>query len=374
MMALNPHGSDGARRSAMLRQLIDRLGWGIAGASTLTLALILAGVVNAGPLDPTGPPSAPSGVFGAGTPISSLPHTISSPGSYYLTGNLTGVSGQDGITIAANDVTLDLRGFTLAGVPGSVDGIVSQQPTSWRAITIRNGTVRGWGGSGIKAQFMNGGIFESLAAEGNGQWGFLLGPGAQLSNCSATNNGFSGISAVEGVISSCSAISNGDYGFQIATTLLSNCISAHNSEAGISASNTSRIQGCTVYQNTMAGIEASHTDVLDNKVLNNSGTGIEVTSVGSMVARNAVHANSLSGTGYGINVTGTVHRIEGNHVTDSNGASQDVGIRVTGGENVVIGNSAHDNMTNYDLSGAGGSYGPQQSAATATSPFANIEY
>ena len=47
------------------------------------------------------------------TPISSLPYTISQPGSYYLTGNLDGSSG--GIDIIVDNVTLDLMGFTIDG-------------------------------------------------------------------------------------------------------------------------------------------------------------------------------------------------------------------------------------------------------------------
>src|SRR5262245_25481316 len=47
------------------------------------------------------------------TPISSAPFTISSPGSYYLTTNVT-VSTGDAITITVNNVTLDLNGFTIA--------------------------------------------------------------------------------------------------------------------------------------------------------------------------------------------------------------------------------------------------------------------
>jgi hypothetical protein len=41
------------------------------------------------------------------TPISSLPYTISSPGAYYVTTNLTGVSAASGISIAASYVSLD---------------------------------------------------------------------------------------------------------------------------------------------------------------------------------------------------------------------------------------------------------------------------
>src|SRR5882724_3568968 len=48
-------------------------------------------------------------------PISSLPFTINTSGSYYLTTNLVGVVGSDGISIVASDVTIDLGGFTLLG-------------------------------------------------------------------------------------------------------------------------------------------------------------------------------------------------------------------------------------------------------------------
>ena len=52
------------------------------------------------------------------TPISSLPYTISEPGSYYVTGNLS--STGHGIVIEASGVTVDLMGFSLTG-----DGISS---------------------------------------------------------------------------------------------------------------------------------------------------------------------------------------------------------------------------------------------------------
>src|SRR4051794_28495446 len=48
---------------------------------------------------------------------------ITQPGSYYLTGNITGASGKHGTFIAAGNVTLDLMGFELVGVAGSLDGI-----------------------------------------------------------------------------------------------------------------------------------------------------------------------------------------------------------------------------------------------------------
>lgn len=360
----------------MTVRIVDRVTGALIGALALALIAVLAGLVNAGPLDPPGSPSSPSGVFGPGTPISSLPYTITSPGSYYLTGNLTGVAGQDGIKIESNDVTLDLRGFTLQGVPGSGNGVeITTGAIFRRAITVRNGTARGWGESGFFAQFIEGGVFDALTAEGNGLWGLVLGgSGAVLSNCSATRNGATGISATEATITGCTSLFNGGHGFQVTTVALTDCVSAYNSNNGID-SISSRIEACHVYQNGQIGIKAFEGDVISNKVMQNFGTGIDVTGVGSLVARNGLQSNSITGTGYGINVAGTVSRIEDNHVVDlGNAPAQDVGIRVTGAENIVIGNSAHDNVVNYDLSGLDGSYGPLQNAASATSPFANIEY
>src|SRR6478752_6422281 len=53
------------------------------------------------------------------TPISSLPYTIATSGSYYFTKNLEFTdTGGNAITIYANDVTLDLGGFTLSSIAG----------------------------------------------------------------------------------------------------------------------------------------------------------------------------------------------------------------------------------------------------------------
>src|SRR5262245_59525261 len=96
---------------------------------------------------------------GTATPISSLPFTINQPGSYELTGNLTGASGQPGITISASNVTINLRGFALIGVAGTGNGIMVSGPQ--RAIAIRNGTVRDWGTSGVNAVNGEGSQYEA---------------------------------------------------------------------------------------------------------------------------------------------------------------------------------------------------------------------
>lgn len=56
------------------------------------------------------------------TPISTLPITITNSGSYYLTTNLTTSTGS-GITIFANNVHLDLNGFTIRCTAASPLGV-----------------------------------------------------------------------------------------------------------------------------------------------------------------------------------------------------------------------------------------------------------
>ena len=69
---------------------------------------------------------------------------ISASGSYYLTGNLNGVAGKNGISVQASDVTIDLNGFVMQGGPStSLIGIkVAGSPQN---LVIRNGTLRAWG-------------------------------------------------------------------------------------------------------------------------------------------------------------------------------------------------------------------------------------
>ena len=118
---------------------------------TLVCLLALASTVTAqGPLTPPGAPGPTMKTLQQvepRTPIGSLPFTINTPGSYYVTTNLTGTGGSSGITINSDDVTLDLCGFALIGVAGSLGGI--SMPATRHRITIRNGIIKEWGGHGV---------------------------------------------------------------------------------------------------------------------------------------------------------------------------------------------------------------------------------
>ena len=79
-------------------------------------------------------------------PISSVPFIINQPGSYYLTTNLVGVAGQNGISINSDCVTIDMMGFELRGVAGSLSGILLNAGVR---VYIYNGCIRNWGQDGI---------------------------------------------------------------------------------------------------------------------------------------------------------------------------------------------------------------------------------
>ncbi len=118
------------------------------------------------------------------TPISALPLTITAPGSYYLTGNLTGTAGQDAITINADNVAIDLNGFTLSGPGGA--GITS---AANQRLRVRNGTIEGFT-SGIRA--VNALVFvQDVQLANNNLEGINVGPGSIVQSCSVRNSGTS---------------------------------------------------------------------------------------------------------------------------------------------------------------------------------------
>lgn len=97
------------------------------------------------------PPGAPAPLFKTlhqvepRMPISSLPITITNPGSYYLATNATVTGG--GIRVRTNDVSLDLNGFTITGDGGVTDFAVDIDPASRiSGVSVRNGKFRNMGG------------------------------------------------------------------------------------------------------------------------------------------------------------------------------------------------------------------------------------
>ncbi len=88
--------------------------------NTVLLLIVLFVVIGAlgthvwgGPLDPPGPPASTLPQVEPRMPIppvgwsGTFPISIAQPGSYYLTRSLTGVSGQNGLVIGVEAVTVE---------------------------------------------------------------------------------------------------------------------------------------------------------------------------------------------------------------------------------------------------------------------------
>lgn len=348
-----------------VRRVVDRLGWAVAVAATLALVAVLAGVVRAGPLAPPGPPGPTMKTLDEvepRTPVSALPYVITQPGSYYVTGNLTGVPGEHGITIAASNVTLDLNGFTLTGGGGDI-GIFGASG-GYASVRVLDGTLAGWAQAGIEILTWRGVEVDAIRANANTHG--IRVASATVRDCTAADNSGIGVSASYSSVVSCESKDNAT-GFSLSNSTLRDCQADANTVAGIAAGG-SVVEGCVVSNNAAGIVVSMASSVRGNTVRLSAGDGIQVTGAGSMIADNVLTSNGQGGVGRGVYIAGTSNRIEGNH---AQGSEQDIGFAIYGTGNTVVRNSARDNVANFDI-GSGNDAAPVLAASTATNPWANL--
>ena len=161
-----------------------------------------------------------------------FPITISKPGSYKLTGNLVVADPLQGaVVITAPNVTLDLNGFTISGpticsAPGggavtctfSNSAVGINRTVEGTGTTIRNGTVRGFGGGGVWVSENS--RVEDLRVEHNGYVGLVMLASGKVRNVNAYFNLNHGIQAYDSVVEASISRGNGGSGFYIDNTLL----------------------------------------------------------------------------------------------------------------------------------------------------------
>ncbi len=242
---------------------------------------------------------------------------ISQPGSYYLTANLVGVSGKSGIEIITNNVTLDLRGFTMLGVPGSINGV--SIGNGYTNIVVRDGTISGWS-EGIYDNYSYSAtrIFERLTLSADG----------------------------DGIVSSGT------------NDIVRHCLSQNNTYTGIQVGGGSLVTGCVVNGNGTHGI-----------ALYGSGSQI----LGNTCAGNDTQNSSFYG---GIYVLGANNRVENNHVSGTGTAGYGIYVYNTGGviNNVIVKNTVAGGGANNFKIAPGNDVGPIGTATNSVSPWANISH
>lgn len=312
---------------------------------------------------------------------------ITQPGSYYLTGNITEVTGESGIEIASNRVTIDLNGFSLIGVTGSLAGITTDG-LGRSGITIRNGGISLWGSRGISISGNTAAIsLENLSVTSNGDDG-ILASNAVLRNCTLISNvgdGVSGAAVVVGsfargndrigfqlnnggTISDSTALDNGIYGISVgAGGTVVNCSARGNTTVGIILFGDGVIKNSSSSNNLGDGINGQNGTAIIDCVANNNGQDGIVVLANSLVRGNTCANNTSDGIFVS---SGSGNRIEGNTL-NFNGR----GLNVAGFSNIIVRNSARGNTTVDWLIAANNIYGPiidrQIPAPVVSTPVVN---
>jgi hypothetical protein len=264
--------------------------------NTLLLALVLAvGIAivallatrsTAGPLDPPGPPASTLPQVEPRSPIppagwsGAFPITITQPGSYFLTQNLSPFTA-GGIDIEASDVTLDLNGFTISrtGVCCGVneDGIFGGA-TLRNAVTVRNGTIDGFA-TGIQGIAFVRSSFEDLKLAHNVGEGLDIGSGNLVLRVMAWAN--------DGGIRITQQADN--YGGS-----LTDCIVSRNTgDAVVLNANNVFIKGCVIDANTGDGliVAGSFNNIEDSRITGNIGRGVALNANRNVLVRNNIDGN-----------------------------------------------------------------------------------
>jgi parallel beta-helix repeat protein len=285
---------------------------------------------------------------------------ISQPGSYYLTGNITGAADKNGISIQASDVTIDLNGFALISGGGtSVRGI--DVPADQKNISIRNGTVRGWTRGGVRADSGRNTLAEKLRLSDNinvGAVGIMVGLGSLIRDCTANANGTGFKTLDRCQVINCISTENMGNGFESTSHVtIIDCTSSRNRDNGILVEHSSSVIRCTATRSaTYAGIKAgvgctvadctandnhlygilvdSGCTVRSCTAKENGNVGIIAINEGCYLTGNTCHANLQDGIAV---LSG--NRVEGNSST----SNARFGFDIIGERNLVIRNSAKGN-------------------------------
>jgi Right handed beta helix region len=119
-----------------------------------------------------------------------FPAFINRSGRYKLSGNLRVPADQDGIQVFANDVTIDLNGFTISSDRlGEARGGV--YVTDGDRVRIINGTITGFGGFGVHLYGGEFAVVENIrfVSAGGPFWGAIYsGRQARIRNNTITNS------------------------------------------------------------------------------------------------------------------------------------------------------------------------------------------
>lgn len=281
---------------------------GLAGAAGVSA---LAAMAKGGPLSPPPGPLMGSGRTTAELepriPVTSTTcpgnsgstYIISQPGSYYLTENLAGVSGNVGLTITASSVVLDMMGFAISGGGSAIVFSGSE----W--LVVRNGVIKNMQSFGILASSsptVGPSLIENVRVQGCVISGILVNPGSVVRGCHVSSCGNTGI-AVN------------------ARCLVESCHTAACVLAGVLINGTgSCVRGCVMGDNSGPAIQANSSmcAVIGNVVRSSGSTsGLSRGGIRCVGSANYIAENNLFANPYGIECSGSGNVLVRNTVAGS---------------------------------------------------------
>ena len=230
------------------------------------------------------------------TPISSCPYSITTPGNYVVTTNLT--SSGSCITITVDDVSIDLQGHSITGTAGGF-GIGGNNNE-----VITNGTVTKFAiGLNLPGYFNTVSGMTVEQNSGSPGQGILLGYGSTVTDTSVSGNTAMGIQGNTIMVNNSSVDNNDDLGISGNNLVVINSEVNNNGIGGIdiftNENETGYVAGVSAKNNGGAGISIhgyGSGQVIDSNVTGNPA-GIAI--VGGTVMGNTVQNNA----DYGISLT-----------------------------------------------------------------------
>lgn len=300
-------------------------------------------------------------------PVQSLPgsatgqYVISQPGSYYLTDSIQGVPGKNAIEVNADNVSVDLCGYSIIGVEGpngSGDAIAGQPGRA--GLAVCNGHIASWARNGVNAQQVFGCFFQNLTVRrtgfGIGGGSLVAGDGSAIINCLCrTTNG--------------RAVAAGN------RSLVSNCIS-NEASAGFFVQASAMFVDCAAYSCSDIGFAVENAGTVDRCIAVGCNRGAFSFGNEANVTNSQFIASGLAA----VHITGGLrHRIEGNVISQG-----PTGILIASPATrcFVAGNRVSGATTAYSIA-AGNSFGPIvdvsgvgnfSAVPNASHPWANFVY
>jgi parallel beta-helix repeat protein len=314
---------------------------------------------------------------------------INEPGSYYLTQNISSPGSIDTITVLADNVTIDLNGFTISG---GRTGVNVSLFLPFNSVTIMNGTIAATSGSGIFAGAFDdipfgltirnvkvinptdlgidtgrGSIIENCYVRG-GAIGIRAGFSSRVSGCTVEFARDAAFSISGGsTITDCLAVgvdngNNAGDGFLIgAGSTARGLTSRSNAGFGAKFDNECTISDSTFSNNGNAGVRLSaYCRLASSTISTNRNSGVfmdtVVGGVGSLVEHCNISGNVPVGivsfalgshtirdntitrnADFGVRVDDNC-QILNNRIAENGDASTDAGVFITGDGNLVQGN------------------------------------